>query len=149
MRKYIVNKKQQKVRLVRDSQEQTPRSHRSTGTENFPLSVWLEHTLRQFNGTWPKPTGHEADLRVKTASVDNLELVRCGGKAQPESHDSRQRRDRTASVQCTCCAESDCFGGGETGRFVVCPRDATSQNHQSDINMLDITVSCNYFCFNI
>jgi len=116
MRKYKVNKNQPIFRLVRDSHEQTPRSHRSTGTENFPLSVWLEHSFGQFNNTWPKPNGHEADLRVQTASVEILKLVRCGGKAQPESHDSRQRRDRTASVHLL--RWLLLLRGGETGRFV-------------------------------
>ncbi len=113
------------------SQEQTPRSHRSIGTENFPWNVWLKHSLRRFNGTWPNLTGHEADLWVRTASGKSFKLVLCGGNAQSESRDSRQRRDGIGQHQCTCCA--DCFGAEKQvdcdTRFTICPRDA-SPNHK-------------------
>lgn len=131
------------------SQEQTPRSHTSTGKKNFPWNVWLNHSLRRFNNTWPNSTGQEIDLRVKTASVKSLKLVQCGGNAQPESHGSGQRRDRIGQHQCTCCG--DCCGAEKQvdcdTRFVVCPRDA-SQNSPA-LSLLykngDITVFLLYY----
>lgn len=136
-----------------DSQEQTPRSHRPTGTENFPLKVWLEHSLRQIIGTWPKPTGHEADLRVKTASVENVKFVSCGGKAQPES----LQAGSVATVLDSISALVALIASGRRNKSTVIRGSWSAHGTPAKITSTMTAISVrlisqypiNYFCFNI